>query len=137
MMLIRKINPNARMPTRGTPGSAGLDLYCLENKMLLSGETAKIGLGIATAIPDGHVGIIRPRSSASLRGLVIQGTIDSDYRGELALIVTNASWGALTLEAGKAYAQLLLIPVWVGEITEVDNLDETMRGSNGFGSTDK
>jgi dUTP pyrophosphatase len=132
---VKKIHPNAIIPTRGTPGSAGLDLFVLNDGWVPSGQTVTFGTGIAVAIPPGHVGLIRARSSAIRRGLVIAGTIDSDYRGEIGVLILNSEWDTAKIEAGKSYAQLIVVPFASFEVTETGDLDETERGTGGFGST--
>jgi dUTP pyrophosphatase len=136
--------PGARdlpLPTRATPGSAGFDLHAaLEAELVLEpGERALVPTGFAIAVPEGHEAQVRPRSGLALRhGLVLPnapGTIDSDYRGELSVIVMNAGRERITLHRGERIAQLVVAPVANARFVEVESLDATARGDGGFGHT--
>ena len=116
---------------------AGYDLKASVDAIICPGETVKIGAGIAVEIPYGYVGDISPRSSVSLRGLVIQGKVDPEYRGEVGIIVTNASNKAQRIARGERIAQLVVLPCLIEEIDMVDELGATERNANGFGSTGK
>ena len=134
---IKKLHPEAVTPKRGTKDSAGLDLAPLEYCLLSSGcRTVLLPTGISVAIPSGHVGIIKARSSVFRKGLLIDGVIDADYRGEVKIMVRNASNDDYTVIPGKPIAQLIVMPVAMLEPDEVNDLGPTERGSNGFGSTD-
>jgi dUTP diphosphatase len=136
--------PGARdlpLPTRATPGSAGFDLHAaLERDLLLApGDRALVPTGFAIAVPPGHEGQVRPRSGLALRhGLVLPnapGTIDADYRGELQVLVMNAGRDPVTLRRGERVAQLVVAPVSDARFVEVECLDDTARGTGGFGHT--
>ncbi len=139
---IRKLHPKAILPTYGSAGAAGADLYALPEGdpiVIAPGETVMIHTGLAMAIPDGYVGLNFARSGlASKRGLAPAnkvGVIDSDYRGELMVALHNHGNVPQTVEPGDRVAQFLIVPVIQASFCEVDELDETDRGAGGFGST--
>lgn len=118
------------------PGDAGIDLRLREFVGLLQGETKKVPLGVAVRLPRGTVGWITSRSSAALRGfLVHEGKIDEGYRGEVHAVVTNTTQKYLHMERGEKICQLLVVPIHEPNWALVDDLDETSRGADGFGST--
>ncbi|MCB9759185.1 MAG: dUTP diphosphatase [Alphaproteobacteria bacterium] len=128
------------LPTYQTPGSAGMDLRAAAQVRIAPGERALVPTGLAVAIPPGFEGQVRSRSGLTLRqGLVVlnsPGTIDSDYRGELGVILANLGSEPVMIERGDRVAQLVISPVVQLEVREVDALDETAeRGAGGFGST--
>jgi dUTP pyrophosphatase len=140
---IKKLNPNATIPSYGTDYAAGADLYaCIDEPVSIGcGETKMIGTGIAMEIPTGYVGLVFARSGlACKKGLAPAnkvGVIDSDYRGEIkvALHNHNGFGDALTVEAGERIAQISIVPYLKAEFDVVDNLEDTERGEGGFGST--
>ncbi len=142
---IKKLSENATVPTYGTPYAAGADLYaCLEESVSIKPlETKMIGTGIAMEIPEGYVGLVFARSGlACKKGLAPAnkvGVIDSDYRGEIkvALHNHNGSGEALLVESGERIAQIAIVPYLKAEFEIADELEETNRGENGFGSTGK
>lgn len=129
------------LPERASPGSAGLDLRAAlaDELRLAPGERALVPTGLVAAIPPGWEGQVRPRSGLALRhGLTLlntPGTIDSDYRGELQVLVVNLGQEPVTLSRGERIAQLVLAPVAALPVVEVEDLDDTDRGPGGFGST--
>lgn len=129
------------LPTYATEGAAGIDLYAAveEPITLAPGERRLIPTGIRIAIPPGYEGQVRARSGIALqRGLGMPnapGTIDSDYRGEIRVILINWSIEPQTIYRGDRIAQLVIAPVARAELTEVDGLDETLRAEGGFGHT--
>lgn len=131
------------LPEYATPGSAGLDIAAAvaegEPMELQPGARALVPTGLRLAVPEGYEAQIRPRSGLALRhGLMLPnspGTIDSDYRGELQIIVMNAGSEPIRIERGMKIAQLLLMPVPRVAWRECAELDETERGEGGFGST--
>lgn len=131
------------VPRRASAGSAGLDLRAAVtvDMTIGPGERALVPSGFIVAIPEGWEGQVRPRSGLALReGLTLlntPGTIDSDYRGELQVLVVNLGQLPVTIRRGDRIAQLVLAPVAVLEVEEVDSLEETERGGGGFGSTGK
>lgn len=140
---IKKLNPNATIPSYGTDYAAGADLYaCIDEPVSIGcGETKMIGTGIAMEIPTGYVGLVFARSGlACKKGLAPAnkvGVIDSDYRGEIkvALHNHNGFGEELTVEAGERIAQISIVPYLKAEFDVVDNLEDTERGEGGFGST--
>ena len=135
----KKTAPWAKNPTRGTGDSAGIDLYIsdqFEPKLVIlePGRALVVDTGLAFELPSGTVGLLRPRSSAFKRGLTLNGTIDADYRGNVVLIIRNVSDKNVTLEAGKSYAQMIVVKYENLELIEGE-LSDTSRGTNGFGST--
>jgi dUTP pyrophosphatase len=134
--------PGARdlpLPRRATPGSAGYDLCAAVDSALelAPGERALVPTGFAIALPEGYEGQVRPRSGLALRhGIVLPnapGTIDSDYRGELMVIVQNLGDAPFTIRRGDRIAQLVIAAVAHAEWDERSALDATLRGSGGFG----
>lgn len=140
---VKKLNPNAILPTYGSAEAAGADLYaCLESPVTIQpGETAWIPTGIALEVPKGCAGLIYARSSMGVkRGLAPAnkvGVIDSDYRGEIRVVLLNHGKAPQTVEHAERVAQFLITPVLTPAYEEVDDLSDTDRGSGGFGSTGK
>lgn len=139
---IVKLNPDAIIPAYAHPTDAGADICAVEETKIESGQTAIVKTGIAVAIPAGYEIQVRPRSGLSLKsGLRIAnapGTIDSDYRGEIGVIMTNTGETAYVIEKGMKIAQLVIAPTprikW-NEVATVEELGTTDRGVGGFGST--
>jgi dUTP pyrophosphatase len=140
-MKFKKLTTTAITPTRGSPNSAGLDLYADADVLVSSGASVMLGTGIAIEIPQGHVGLVAIRSSVGKAGVALAnsvGVIDSDYRGELKLCLTyTAGSGGHYIRKGQAIAQLIVTPYHHVELVEVDALSTTDRGAGGFGSTGK
>jgi dUTP pyrophosphatase len=136
---IIKLCEDAVIPTYGTEFSAGADLYSVQEVTINPGETAFLGTGIATAIPEGLVGLVYARSGmACKRNLAPAnkvGVIDSDYRGEIKVALHNHGKTPETVAKGERVAQLVIAPYLRAEYEVVDSLDETVRGAGGFGST--
>lgn len=134
-------NLNLPLPSYETSGSAGMDLPAAieETIVLQSLERTAIPTGLQIAIPDGFEGQVRPRSGLAFRhGLTVTnapGTIDSDYRGELKVLLVNLGREPVTIERGMRIGQLVIAPVVQATVSEVATLDETERGTGGFGST--
>jgi dUTP pyrophosphatase len=141
-VLVRRLHPDAVLPRRMSEAAAGLDLAaCLPDGpvRLGPGERRLVATGVALAIPVRYEGQVRPRSGLALRhGLSIvnaPGTIDADYRGELKVILINLGGEPVTLGHGDRIAQLVVAPVALAGVVEVDVLPEAARGDGGFGST--
>lgn len=138
---IKKFREDAVVPTYGSPYAAGADLYaCLEEEQVVSpGQTVMFHTGIAMEIPEGYAGLIFARSGlASKRGLAPAnkvGVVDSDYRGEFMIALHNHSDVPQTVLPGERIAQMVITPVLTAEFLQVEELEETQRGSGGFGST--
>ncbi len=141
---IKKLHPDSVLPTRGSDGAAGLDLYAYLDKPVTLEPRGlyKIPTGVAIALPDRNtVGLVFARSGLGMKhGISLSnavGVIDSDYRGELIVGLSNLSGEPYTLSPGERFAQLVVMPVFVPELEEADDLGETARGAGGFGSTGK
>jgi dUTP pyrophosphatase len=137
---VTRLRDDAVLPTRAYPGDAGLDLVACERHELGPGERALVGTGIAVAIPEGHAGLVTPRSGlAAKNGITIvntPGLVDSGYRGELRVILHNTDrHETLVIEPGMRIAQLVVVSVPEAALREVDELPESERGSSGFGSS--
>ena len=134
-MKIKLLDPDC-MPYKKYSTDAGIDLRASKDAIIHPGDTLKIGAGIAVEIPSGYVGDIRPRSSISTRGLILPiGTVDAGYAGEIGIILINASNRAQMITRGERIAQLVVTPCLIEEIEIVDELPESERGAQGFGST--
>ena len=140
---VKKLNPNAILPTYGSVEAAGADLYaCLESPVTIEpGETVWIPTGIALEVPKGCAGLVYARSSMGVkRGLAPAnkvGVIDSDYRGEISVVLLNHGKQTQTVEHGERVAQFLITPVLTPAYMEVESLSDTDRGAGGFGSPGK
>lgn len=140
---VKKLHPDAVLPTYGSAEAAGADLYaCLEAPVTIQpGETAWIPTGIAIEVPKGCAGLIYARSSmGAKRGLAPAnkvGVIDSDYRGEIRVVLLNHGKQEQTVNPGERVAQLLITPVITPVYEETKSLEDTDRGAGGFGSTGK
>ena len=137
---IRRLRPDAQVPTRAYEHDAGIDLAACERVELGPGERALVPTGLAVAIPPGYAGYVQPRSGlATKHGISIvntPGLVDSGYRGELKVALLNTDTrSSFVVEPGMRIAQLVVLPVPALELVEVDELPETERGVRGFGST--
>ena len=142
-VLIKKLNPKAELPKYKTEGSSGMDLMALIEKPITikPQNSALIPTGLSIAIPEDTEIQIRPRSGlaakSSISVLNTPGTIDSDYRGEIKIILFNHGKEEFTVNCRDRIAQMILVPVLKAEFEEVEELPKTIRGSGGFGSTGK
>ena len=138
---IKKLNENAKMPTYGSPYSAGADLYaCIENEITIApNETVLVKTGLAMELSEGYVALIYARSGlATKRGLAPAnkvGVVDCDYRGEIMVALHNHSKIPQTVAKDERIAQMVITPYITAEFTEADTLSDTVRGEGGFGST--
>ena len=127
------------LPGYTTEGAAGMDVLSAESLTLKPGQRHAVATGLSMAIPQGYEMQVRPRSGLALKhGITVPntpGTIDSDYRGELKIILINHGGDDFAIERGDRVAQLVLAPVTQAAWEEVEDLDETARGEGGFGST--
>lgn len=127
------------LPAYATEGAAGMDVVAAEDVTLAPGARHAVATGLALAIPPGFEVQVRPRSGLALKhGITVPntpGTIDSDYRGELKVILINHGSEVFAIQRGDRIAQLVLAPVTRAGWLEVEQLDETARGAGGFGST--
>lgn len=141
-VLFKKLSKTAKIPKRATEGAAGFDLYAdfVNDKAQLAivdGYISIIPTKIAMSVPKGYVGLIKPRSGwAAKHGVdTMAGVIDSDYRGEVCVILTKHSSTTHRVEHGDRIAQIIFVPVLLDSFEVVDELDDTVRGEDGFGST--
>ena len=137
---IQLLDPEIALPTRAHAGDAGADLCATEDITLEPGQRAVVGTGIAIALPEGTVGLVHPRSGLAARqGLSIvnsPGTIDAQYRGELKVgLINHDRVSPIEITRGMRIAQLVFRRVELVDFVEVAQLDETARGSSGYGST--
>lgn len=141
-VLFKKLHSNAQLPERQTPDSAGVDLKSIRPYMIPPGEWLMISCGFAMALPKGYEAQVRPRSGLALNhGVTVlntPGTVDSDYRGEMKVILINHGPKPFHISPGDRIAQMVITkvadPVDL-PFAEVEELDDTERGSGGFGST--
>lgn len=133
----QKLHEDAKLPTRGSAKSAGLDLYSIEEVTLAPGERTAVKTGLAVAIPEGFYGRIGPRSGLAVKHGVdtLAGIVDADYRGEILCAIINLGQETITLKKGERIAQLIIESIITPEPVWAENLDETTRGAGGFGST--
>ena len=140
-ILIKRLSKNIPLPKYETEGSSGMDLTANVNKFIeiQPGKSEIIPTGLALSIPKNYEIQIRPRSGLAAKNQIsilnTPGTIDEDYRGEIKVILINLGEKKFIIEKGLRIAQMVLCPVIKAELEEVDELDETKRGSGGFGST--
>jgi dUTP pyrophosphatase len=128
------------LPSRAHPGDAGLDLHAAEAARLGPGERASVGTGLAVEIPDGHAGLVLPRSGLAMRhGIALvnaPGLIDPGYRGEIRVLLLNTDRDeAFSVEPGERIAQLLITPLALLVPSAVETLSTSERGEGGFGSS--
>jgi len=135
------VTDGAVLPSYQTEHSAGMDLRCVDDFTLYPNERRLIPTGLRIAIPPGYEGQVRPRSGLALRHGISMvntpGTIDADYRGEVAVVLINHGADVVTFNAGDRIAQLVICPVTRAQLVVVDELEQTERGEGGFGSTGK
>lgn len=136
---LKKLNDAAVIPVRGTEHSAGMDLTAISKEVVDNGKHGYVnyGTGLAFAIPEGHVGLLFPRSSISKTGLILSnscGIIDSDYRGEVTMRFKHIK-DTDDYNIGDRIGQLIIVPYPQVTFEEVFELDETVRGAGGYGST--
>ena len=142
-VLIKKLNPKAELPKYKTEGSSGMDLMALIEKpiKIKPQSSVLISTGLSIAIPEDTEVQIRPRSGLAAKSgisvLNTPGTIDSDYRGEIKIILFNHGKEEFTVNNMDRIAQMILMPVLKTEFEEVEELPKSIRGSGGFGSTGK
>ena len=142
-ILVKKFDKNIKLPVYKTSGSSGMDLVAyIKNKIIIKpGKTALVPTGISVAIQKNYELQIRPRSGLAIKkGISVlntPGTIDSDYRGEIKIILINFSKKPFVVKSGDRIAQMILCPVAKGKLKEVKILPRTLRDKGGFGSTGK
>jgi len=142
-ILVKKLDSSVKLPSYKTEGSSGMDLMALTNKSIkiLPQKSYLVPTGISVAIPKNYEIQVRPRSGLAAKNnisvLNTPGTIDSDYRGELKVILFNHGSDEFLINNGDRIAQIVLMPIHKIDFEEVDQLPETIRGEGGFGSTGK
>lgn len=138
-MQVQLLTPTAQAPARQSDQAAGYDLHLDEDLVLFPNERKLVSTGIAVAIPYGYYGRIAPRSSLAVKKYIDigAGVVDSDYRGEVKVLMIYSGKERLSLERGDRIAQLILEKITLPEIEIVSTLDSTERGAGGFGSTGK
>ncbi|MBD0338768.1 MAG: dUTP diphosphatase [Thermoleophilia bacterium] len=136
---VRRLRPEAVLPSRAYAGDAGLDLAAAERAVLGPGERAVVGTGLAVAVPEGHAAFVQPRSGLAARhGITIvnaPGLVDAGYRGEVMVVLLNTGDESFEVEPGMRIAQLVVLPVAPAEPVEVEELPATERGERGHGSS--
>ena len=139
---IMKTDPRAKLPTRATTGSAGFDLYALLDapSVIAPGERVRVSTGIAIALPsNGYAAFVYARSGLATKQGIIPancvGVIDNDYRGEILVTLTNIGTAPYEVAPFDRIAQMVIAPVVLPELCEVESLDQTTRGDGGHGST--
>lgn len=134
---VKKLNIDAKLPTKGHPGDAGMDFYAHHQAVFAPGAQVRVHTGVAVEIPDGYVGLIWDKSSISFNmGLkVMGGVIDASYRGEIIMSMLNTTDKEVILEKGHKIAQMLVQKFEDCDILEVSELSETVRGEGREGST--
>ncbi len=139
ILKVKRLIKDASVPSYHHRGDAGMDLAAAETITISPGEVKLVKTGIAIELPEGTEAQIRPRSGLALKhGITVlnsPGTIDQDYRGEIGVILINHSDSPFNVETGSRIAQLVVKPVLFVQVSEVNELSETIRGSDGFGST--
>lgn len=138
---VKILNPDAIIPKYQTEEAAGFDLHSIEDKTVKAGEREVIKTGLAVALPKGYELQVRPRSGLALKnGITVlntPGTVDSDYRGELMVILFNTSKEDFAVKKGERIAQAIIKEILQADFAVVEELDSTERGVGGFGSTGK
>ncbi len=144
-MKVKKLHPDAKIPTRAYPGDLGFDLYALENTTLPAVNESGglpvtlVRTGVAVEFPRGWGAFIKDRSSKAVKKRIhtVAGVIDNGYRGEIKVAVVNLSGRVVTIKKGERFAQLVPVSLYDGVAVEVEELSDTERGTGGFGSSDK
>lgn len=134
---VKKLNKNAKLPTKGHPGDAGIDFYALEEVVFAPGAQMRIHTGVALEIPEGFVGLVWDKSGISFNKSlkVVGGVIDASFRGEFVASMVNLSSETQVLEKGQKFTQMLIQKFEDCEIVETTELSETVRGEGREGST--
>jgi dUTP pyrophosphatase len=139
MINIKRLSDSAKIPTYATAGAACFDLYAADSVGIRAGAAGTVKTDLSFAVPDGHVMLVFSRSGHGFKSGVrlsnCTGVIDSDYRGEVMVRLQNDGINPFTVLLGDRVAQAMVLPVEQVVFNEVDDLDETERGVNGFGST--
>jgi len=138
MIVNVKLNEGAIMPTKAHKEDAGFDLYCKEDFLLPKNGSCVVDTGVCVEIPYGYVGMIKSKSGLNIKsGITTEGVIDSGYTGSIVVKLRNDSDADFVFSRGNKITQLVILPIPEITLNEVDELDNTERGANGFGSTGK
>ncbi|MFH1787486.1 MAG: dUTP diphosphatase [archaeon] len=133
---VKKLHPDAKVPVLGTEYSAGFDIHSVEEKTLQPGERHAFGTGISIEVPDGYVTLFWDRSGMGFKGIHrFAGVIDSDYRGELKIILFNSTKEPFTIEKGDRIVQAIIQEYFTPDFELSEDLEDSQRGAGGFGST--
>ena len=130
-----KIDAGAKMPVRANKTDAGLDLYSVKGGWIFPKCRKIFGTGFHAAIPKGFVGMLTSKSGLMAKGITSRGTIDSGYTGEIKAVLFNHSWKFIHIKKHQKITQLVILPIIMPDLEPVEELEETERGSGGFGST--
>ncbi len=135
----KRIREDAILPAYAHQGDAGLDIRSIEDVTVPAGGRTLVHTGLVMVLPEGYEGQVRPRSGIALKyGVTVlntPGTIDAGYRGEVGVVLFNSGTVDFTVKKGDRIAQLVIAPVTTANVVEVESVDETVRGTGGFGST--
>ena len=134
---VKKLSADAQLPTRGSDGAAGYDLQSIESCVVLPGKRAVVATGLSLELPHGVYGRIAPRSGLAVKhGIQVgAGVVDSDYRGEVKVVLFNHDSNPYLIKSGYRIAQLILERCETPEVEEIFDSSDTVRGQGGFGST--
>ena len=135
---IKKLKPDAKLPSYALPGDVGMDMFAMETITILPGENYRFFHGFALEFPAGYAAIVKDKSSISKAGAhTMGGVFDAGYRGEYNTHLVNLGKDPVIIRAGEKVSQLVIFPVAIAELEETDTLSESVRGEGGFGSTGK
>ena len=136
-IFVQKLDPSAKLPSYAYEGDAGMDLFSFEDCEISPGENRLVSTGVKIVVPEGCAGLVWDKSGIATKHHIttIAGVIDSNYRGELKIALTNLGKESYHIKKGEKIAQLVIQPVVSGTITEVEEMDTTERGEEGFGSS--
>ncbi len=136
---VKKLDPEAHLPSYAHPGDAGMDIYALERTVVPAGKSAKIRTGLSFEIPDGYVGLCWDKSGLSINQSLksLGGVLDAGYRGELMIGIFNLGSEDYVFEKHHKIIQMLIQPIVQGNIVEVTEMSDSSRGTGGLGSTGK
>jgi len=133
---VKLVNQDAQLPKQGSPGAAGYDLYACRDVVIKKKSRSLVAIGIILAIPGGCYGRVAPRSSLAVKGIDVgAGVIDSDYRGELMVLLINTTDQDFSVVKGDRVAQIIFEKIATFRMTPLTNLTVSERGTGGFGST--
>ena len=137
ILRVKKLNEKARLPVKGSPLAAGYDLHSLEDCIVKAKSKGLVPTGLSMAIPEGYYGRVAPRSGLACKNFIDvgAGVIDSDYRGEVKVLLFNFSEEDFQIKEGDRIAQLIIEQIGLTQLEEVKDLDSTDRNEGGFGST--